>query len=259
MTQYEKLVVSAYTGVLMTKIDDYQNFVEQTLGRPVMTVELGDRRIKEALKEKLQQEFLRLCKEEETIERPKMNPDVELYILIKKAFEKLPTEKMKREYDPMRFATYGIGTTVIQGVKEFAELRQFLSNHGIGASDDGFQECFFNVRQDWMRNHLQEGQVFNLNATVIDDDGFKGKVVAYNPEANMYKIEHELVNRSLPVAAVWFPPERLRLDIENTKSSLQLSTAGGIESLIETARAISEQGKGLVEGLSKFRDGYGLE
>lgn len=256
MTQYEKLVVSAYTGVLMTTVDDYQNFIEQTLGRPVMTVELGDRKLKELLQEKLRPEFLRLCKEEETIERPRMNPDVELYILTKKAFEKLPTEKMKREYDPMRFATYGIGTTVIQGVKEFAELRQFLSNHGMGANDDGFQECFFNVRQDWLRSREQ---LFNLNATIIDDDGFKGKVVAYNPEANMYKIEHELVNGRLPVADGWYTPERLRVALENTKSSMKITNDGGIEGLIEAARAISEQGKGLVEGLSKFRDGYGLE
>ena len=123
----------------------------------------------------------------------------------------------------------------------------------MGASDDGFQECFFNVRQDWLKSREQ---LFNLNAAVIDDDGFKGKVVAYNPEANMYKIEHELVNGRMPVADGWYPLERLQRAVENTKSSVQLSNAGGIDSLIATARAISEQGKGLAEDLGKFKEEF---
>ncbi len=278
MTQYEKLIVSAYTGILMTEMHDFQNFVEKTLGRPVQTIEFANQEIWEALKEKLKPEFMKLCEEEEVVERvtnvPKespfygvimmdngtktdynqnqstLKPDAELYILTKKAFEKLPTEKLKREIDPMRFATYGIATTVLQGVKEFAELRQFMSNHGIGASDAEFQECFFNVRQDWLKSREQF-----FNVSVVDDDGFSGRVVAYNSQANMYKVEHDLVDGRLPVADGWYPPERLQFAVENTKSSVQLSNAGGIDSLIATAKAISEQGKGLAEALGSFKEG----
>ncbi len=64
MTQYEKLVVSAYTGILMTEMPDFQNFVEKTLGRPVQTFEFADELIWETLKEKLKPDFMELCKED---------------------------------------------------------------------------------------------------------------------------------------------------------------------------------------------------
>lgn len=67
MTQYEKLVVSGYTGILMTNMVEFQNFVEQTLGRPVQTIELADQRIWEVLKDKLKPEFLKLCNEHQPL------------------------------------------------------------------------------------------------------------------------------------------------------------------------------------------------
>lgn len=41
MTKQERLIVSAYTGVLMCDFSEFQTYVEQLLQRPVFTHELA--------------------------------------------------------------------------------------------------------------------------------------------------------------------------------------------------------------------------
>lgn len=41
MTKKEKLIVSAYTGVLMCDYEDMHAYIEEKLGRPVCTHELA--------------------------------------------------------------------------------------------------------------------------------------------------------------------------------------------------------------------------
>lgn len=41
MTNYEKIVVTAYTGVVMCEMDDLQRYAREKLGRPVWTHELA--------------------------------------------------------------------------------------------------------------------------------------------------------------------------------------------------------------------------
>ena len=41
MTKQEKIVVSAYTGVLMCDFKDVHKYIEEKMGRPVFTHELG--------------------------------------------------------------------------------------------------------------------------------------------------------------------------------------------------------------------------
>lgn len=98
-----------------------------------------------------------------------------------------------------------------------------------------------------------------VGSAIIDDDGYKGKVTAYNSQANMYKVEHELDNGRLPVADGWYSPERLQLAVENVKSSVQLSNAGGLDSLIAAAKAISDQSAELTNNLQKHKDSLDLE
>lgn len=62
MTKYEKLVVSAYTGVLMVGFDDFHSFIEKLLGRPIFTHELADEKITNEIKEMIKPAFLGLCK-----------------------------------------------------------------------------------------------------------------------------------------------------------------------------------------------------
>ena len=61
MTQEERLIVSAYTGVLMTDWDKVLEYISQVLGKPVFTHELASETVQEEIKEALKDEFLALC------------------------------------------------------------------------------------------------------------------------------------------------------------------------------------------------------
>ena len=61
MTQEERLIVSAYTGVTMTDFDKIQEYISQVLGRPVWTHELAFETVQEEIKEAIKDKFLALC------------------------------------------------------------------------------------------------------------------------------------------------------------------------------------------------------
>lgn len=61
MTKEEKLIVSAYTGILMTDFSNFHEFVEKKLGRPVYTHEFADETVMNELKESVKEDFLNLC------------------------------------------------------------------------------------------------------------------------------------------------------------------------------------------------------
>lgn len=63
MTKEEKLIVSAYTSVLMTDFHDYHKFIEEKLGRPVWTHEIASESVTEELKKAVKEDFLKLCAE----------------------------------------------------------------------------------------------------------------------------------------------------------------------------------------------------
>ena len=65
MTKKEKIVVSAYTGVLMCDFADLQEYIEKKFGRPVFTHELADEDFQKEVKEKSKEDFLKICKREE--------------------------------------------------------------------------------------------------------------------------------------------------------------------------------------------------
>lgn len=61
MTKDEKLIISAYTGVLMTSMDELHQFIEQKLGRSVWTHELAHKSVTDQIKEAVKDDFLKLC------------------------------------------------------------------------------------------------------------------------------------------------------------------------------------------------------
>jgi len=63
MTKKEKLIVTAYTGILMVSIDDFCEYVEQLLGRQIFTHEYASHEIWEEIKEASKEDFVRLCRE----------------------------------------------------------------------------------------------------------------------------------------------------------------------------------------------------
>lgn len=70
MTKEEAILISAYTGYLLTKnFQDVHRFIEETVGRPVQTIEMGNDKFMEQLKEKLRPQIIKLVEGEEQADR----------------------------------------------------------------------------------------------------------------------------------------------------------------------------------------------
>lgn len=68
MTDKEKAIVMAYTGVSMLtgeKFSVFHKYIEDIMERPVFTHELATELVWEQIKEKSRADFLRLCEEAE--------------------------------------------------------------------------------------------------------------------------------------------------------------------------------------------------
>lgn len=71
MTDKEKAIVMAHTGICMLTGDKFQIFhkyVEDIMGRPIMTHEIGF--LADAIKEKSKTDFIALCADESDSENP---------------------------------------------------------------------------------------------------------------------------------------------------------------------------------------------
>lgn len=62
MTKQEKVIVSAYTGVLMCDFADLQSTLKRIMGRPVWTHELAFHDIMQEIKAKSKEDFMNLCR-----------------------------------------------------------------------------------------------------------------------------------------------------------------------------------------------------
>lgn len=58
MTLREKVVLSAYTGILMCDFAYVHAYIEQTLGRPVWVHEIADPKVMEEIHEKAEKDFI---------------------------------------------------------------------------------------------------------------------------------------------------------------------------------------------------------
>jgi hypothetical protein len=63
MTKKEKLIVSAYTGILMVDMEDYLKFIEKRLGRPVQDYEFAFKDVVDQIKKTVEADFKALCEE----------------------------------------------------------------------------------------------------------------------------------------------------------------------------------------------------
>ena len=78
MTDREKAIVMAYTGICMltgTKFAIFHKYVEDIMGRPVQTIELGTKFVIDEIKEKSEADFIDLCKEDQG---PSVTPQPEV-------------------------------------------------------------------------------------------------------------------------------------------------------------------------------------
>ena len=68
MTDREKAIVMAHTGICMLEGDKFQIFhqyVENILGRPVQTIEMSMESVVDEINEKSGEDFIALCREEQ--------------------------------------------------------------------------------------------------------------------------------------------------------------------------------------------------
>lgn len=78
MTDRERAIVMAYTGIVMLngeKFSIFHKYVEEIMGRPVWTHEMGIDLVAEEIKEKAKPDFLELCGPEEEGEWLDDGPD----------------------------------------------------------------------------------------------------------------------------------------------------------------------------------------
>ena len=65
MNHHERVIVSAYTGVLMCNFSDVHEYIEKVLERPVWTHELASEEVWDKIKEASKSDFLALCEQED--------------------------------------------------------------------------------------------------------------------------------------------------------------------------------------------------
>lgn len=68
MTDREKIVVTAYTGIFMLpeqKIDLYFEYLEEIMGRRISIYDLQFKEVSDQIKERSKAEFLEICNREE--------------------------------------------------------------------------------------------------------------------------------------------------------------------------------------------------
>lgn len=58
MTKREAAIVSAYTGFLIGDFGDMAAYIEEKLGRPVMTHEMVDQKVNAQIKEESKKDFI---------------------------------------------------------------------------------------------------------------------------------------------------------------------------------------------------------
>lgn len=61
MTTKERIIVSAYTGIRMCNMDLIEAYVQEKLGRPVLSNEWGDKHFYEMVRAVVKEDFLMLC------------------------------------------------------------------------------------------------------------------------------------------------------------------------------------------------------
>lgn len=62
MTKQERLIVSAYTGYLMVKPEEFIKYINEVMDRSVYTHEMGDDTFWDELHMKVHDDFIKLCK-----------------------------------------------------------------------------------------------------------------------------------------------------------------------------------------------------
>ena len=63
MTKEEKLIITAYTGILMVDRDEFLDYAEQLLGRPILAKEVDTEEFADAIIDAVTDDFAKLCED----------------------------------------------------------------------------------------------------------------------------------------------------------------------------------------------------
>lgn len=127
MTDRERAIVMAYTGIVMLsgeKFSIFHKYVEEIMGRPVWTHEMGIELIAEEIKAKAKPDFLELC--------ANGSEENNLRFELTTASGKNPRKYLEREIEPMDYdfeTSYGtcinsINTIVVETLEDLIAIRE---------------------------------------------------------------------------------------------------------------------------------------
>ena len=63
MTKEERLIVTAYTGVMMVEEDEFYDYLEQLMGRPILAKELSSEDFANSVIDAVKDDFMKLCED----------------------------------------------------------------------------------------------------------------------------------------------------------------------------------------------------
>lgn len=63
MTKKERLIVTAYTGVMMVEESEFYDYLEQVMGRPILAKELSSEDFANSVVEAVKDDFMKLCED----------------------------------------------------------------------------------------------------------------------------------------------------------------------------------------------------
>jgi hypothetical protein len=63
MTKKERLIVTAYTGVMMVEEGEFYDYLEQVMGRPILAKELSSEDFANSVVEAVKDDFMKLCED----------------------------------------------------------------------------------------------------------------------------------------------------------------------------------------------------
>ena len=61
LTLEQGIILTAFTGILMCPFEDFQEAIQNRLGRPIWTHELGEPAIWQEIKEAFTSDFMAIC------------------------------------------------------------------------------------------------------------------------------------------------------------------------------------------------------
>lgn len=63
MTKEERFIVSAYTGVMMVEKEEFYDYLEQLIGRPILAKELDTEEFVVQVINTVKDDFMKLCED----------------------------------------------------------------------------------------------------------------------------------------------------------------------------------------------------